>query len=67
VGACLAFITLKEEQFANFGEGKSQLLGGPNEKNLLNILRIEQAKSAFRPCRMFEESLFFVESNGIDA
>ena len=63
----LTILTLQYQQLANFEKRKSQLLSAPDKLNPPNILRAEQAKTAFRSWWALQEPLFFIEPNGVHA
>src|SRR6476646_7865478 len=67
MGTGFVFITLDYQQFTDFGKRKSQSLSAANELDSLNVVRVEQAKAAFRAWRPLQKPLLFVEPNGIGA
>jgi hypothetical protein len=58
MGTGLAFVTLEDQQVANFRKRKPQLLRASNELNALNVLQIKQSKAAFGAWRAIQQPLF---------
>jgi hypothetical protein len=63
----VAFFLLQNEQLTNLRKGKSELLDPPDEANPLDVVCMEQPKSALGAHWTIKEFLFFVEPDGVNA
>src|SRR5579863_3337461 len=58
-------VALQDEEFSNFLEGKTKILGLTNEFQRLDLVWTEKSEAALGPRRAFQQTLLFVEPNGV--
>ena len=57
----------ESQKLSNLVEGEANPLSTTNEVNALHIVCAEEPEPSFRSRRMFEEALFFIETDGVNS
>jgi len=56
---------VQEQELSNFLKGKTKILGLANEFQRLDFVRTEEPEATLGPSRAFQQTLLFVEPNGV--